>query len=181
MRQKSVFTGRARFSKPVLFRSTSTLGAVNSCLYKEIVRDNTPEDAFFRELSTTCADLRQAFALQVGMSAHRVQMFIRLWRHGETSHSDLRRALGVDGASITRLVKEFESDGLIGRRLDPGDNRYTLAALTPAGERVAADLELSHQAYQQQLLEGITAGQQQTVLDVLRRIRANITEPTETT
>ncbi|MGW4965112.1 MarR family winged helix-turn-helix transcriptional regulator [Nonomuraea sp. NPDC004186] len=85
-------------------------------------------------------------------------------------------ALGIDGASVTRLVKEFEAEGLVGRRLDPADNRYTLSALTSAGERVAADLERSHQAYQERLLDGVTPQQQEIVLGVLHRIRANMIE-----
>ncbi|MFC7641308.1 MarR family winged helix-turn-helix transcriptional regulator [Streptosporangium lutulentum] len=97
-----------------------------------MVHEETSEDTFFRELGGVCADLRQAFARHVGMSPHRVQVLIRLRRNGETSHSDLRQALGIDGASVTRLVKEFEAEGLVRRRLDPTDNRYTLAALTPA-------------------------------------------------
>jgi DNA-binding MarR family transcriptional regulator len=140
------------------------------------VREETPEDTFFRELGGACAELRQAFPRHVGMSPHRVQLLVRLWRDGETSHSDLRRTLGIDGASVTRLVKEFEAEGLVGRRLDPADNRYTLAALTPAGERVAADLEGSHQAYQERLLDGITPRQQEIVLGVLRHVRANMIE-----
>ncbi|MEV0236334.1 MarR family winged helix-turn-helix transcriptional regulator [Nonomuraea sp. NPDC050786] len=51
-----------------------------------------------------------------------VQLLILLWRNGATSHSDLRRTLGIDGASVARLVKEFEAEGLVGRRLDPADN-----------------------------------------------------------
>lgn len=141
-----------------------------------MVRDETSEDAFFRELGGTCAELRQAFARHVGMSPQRVQLLVRLQRAGETSHSDLRQALGIDGASVTRLVKEFETDGLVGRRLDPADNRYTLAALTPAGKRVADDLVRSHQSYQERLLDGVTAREQEIVLRVLRRIRANVTE-----
>ncbi|WP_431931113.1 MarR family winged helix-turn-helix transcriptional regulator [Nonomuraea jabiensis] len=140
------------------------------------MREETSKDAFFRELGGTCAELRQAFARHVGMSPHRVQLLVRLWRDGETSHSDLRRTLGIDGASVTRLVKEFEAEGLVGRRLDPADNRYTLSALTPAGEKAAADLERSHQAYQERLLDGVTPQQQETVMGVLRRIRANMTE-----
>ncbi|MEV4758431.1 MarR family winged helix-turn-helix transcriptional regulator [Micromonospora sp. NPDC049559] len=140
------------------------------------MRDETPEDRFFREVSGACAELRQAFARHVGMSAHRVQVLVRLRRDGETSHSDLRRALGIDGASVTRLVKEFEAEGLVGRRLDPADNRYTLAALTPAGERVADDLVQSHQRYQERLLDGVPAHEQEIMLGVLRRVRANMTE-----
>lgn len=140
------------------------------------MHEETSEDTFFRELGGACAELRQAFARHVGMSPHRVQLLVRLRRDGETSHSDLRRTLGIDGASVTRLVKEFEAEGLVGRRLDPADNRYTLSALTPAGERVAADLERSHQTYQERLLDGVTPQQQETVLGVLRRIRTNMIE-----
>jgi DNA-binding MarR family transcriptional regulator len=143
---------------------------------KRSVHVETSEDKFFRELGGVCAELRQAFARQVGMSPHRVQVLVRLRRGGETSHSDLRQALGIDGASVTRLVKEFEAEGLVSRRLDPTDNRYTLATLTPAGERLAADLERSHQAYQERLLADATAQQQEIVLDVLRRVRAKATE-----
>ncbi|WP_285579370.1 MarR family winged helix-turn-helix transcriptional regulator [Actinoallomurus iriomotensis] len=137
--------------------------------------EETSEDRFFREFGGACAELRQAFARHVGMSAHRVQVLVRLRRGGETSHSDLRQALGVDGASVTRLVKELEAEGLAGRRLDPADNRYTLAALTPAGERLAADLERSHQEYQERLLDGVSTQEREAVLRVLRRVRANVT------
>lgn len=143
--------------------------------------DETPEDTFFRELGGACADLRQAFARHVGMSPHRVQVLIRLWRDGETSHSNLRRTLGVDGASVTRLVKELEAEGLACRRLDPADNRYTLARLTPAGEQVAADLERSHQAYQERLVARITQHDQEIVLRVLRRVRTNVATADVTT
>ncbi|MFI9594534.1 MarR family winged helix-turn-helix transcriptional regulator [Nonomuraea sp. NPDC052265] len=141
-----------------------------------MVHEETSEDTFFRELGGACAELRQAFARHVGMSPHRVQLLIRLRRDGETSHSELRRTLGIDGASVTRLVKEFEAEGLLGRRLDPTDNRYTLAALTPAGERTAADLERSHQAHQERLLDGIPPHQQDIVLGALRRVRENMIE-----
>jgi MarR family transcriptional regulator for hemolysin len=139
------------------------------------VRLETTEDRFFQELAAACTVLRQAFARHVGMSTHRVQGLVRLWREGETSHSDLRRLLGIDGASVTRLVKELETAGLAARRVDPEDNRYTLAALTPAGERVAADLERSHQAYQERLLDGVTNEEREIVLRVLSRVRANVT------
>ncbi|MCK2215537.1 MarR family winged helix-turn-helix transcriptional regulator [Actinomadura sp. ATCC 31491] len=141
--------------------------------------DETDEDRFFRELGGVCAELRQAFPRHVGLSPQRVQLLVRLRRDGETSHSDLRRALGLDGATVTRLVKEFEAEGLAGRRLDPADNRYTLAALTAEGERAAAELERAHQAYQERLLDGVTERERELVLDVLRRLRANMTSQEE--
>ncbi|MEW9550601.1 MarR family winged helix-turn-helix transcriptional regulator [Nonomuraea sp. NPDC050783] len=144
------------------------------------MRHETDEDRFFRELGGICTELRQAFPRHVGMSPHRVQVLIRLRREGETSHSDLRRALGLDGATVTRLVKEFEAEGLAARRLDPADNRYTLAALTPEGERAAAELERAHQAYQERLLAGVTSREREGFLEILRRLRTNMTTPEQT-
>jgi MarR family transcriptional regulator for hemolysin len=140
-----------------------------------LVDAETAEDVFFRAVAEAAAQLRQGFARSVGMSPQRVQILVRLRRGGETSHSDLRQALGVDGATITRLVKELERDGLVGRRTDPADNRYTLAALTESGDRHAADLERRHQAYQEGLLRGVSTRHQEQVLDTLRRLRANLT------
>jgi DNA-binding MarR family transcriptional regulator len=134
----------------------------------------TPEDRFFRELGGGYAEIRQAFARHVGMSSPRLQVLMRLWRNGETSHSDLRQALSLDGASVTRLIKEFEAEGMVSRRIDPADNRYTLASLTPVGERAAADLEQSHQAYQVRLLDGVTAQEQEIVLRAVQRLCANV-------
>lgn len=134
----------------------------------------TAQDTFFRLFGEVAGQLRQGFARSIGMSPQRVQILVRLHRDGETGHSELRQALGVDGASITRLVKELERDGLVGRRADPADNRYTLAALTAAGDRLAADLRQRHQAYQERLLDGVSAQDRQRVRRTFERLRDNL-------
>ncbi|GLW08578.1 hypothetical protein Misp01_37080 [Microtetraspora sp. NBRC 13810] len=133
----------------------------------------TSEDRFFAGLGSGYAKIRQAFARHVGMSGPRLMVLMRLWRTGETSHSELRRLLALDGASVTRLVKEFEAEGMLTRRVDPGDNRYTLARLTPVGERVAADLARRHQDYQVRLLDGVTPEEREAVLRALERLSSN--------
>jgi MarR family transcriptional regulator for hemolysin len=140
-----------------------------------LVDAETVEDVFFRGFAEAAAQLRQGFARSVGMSPQRVQILVRLRRGGETSHRNLRQALAVDGATITRLVKELERDGLVARRIDPADNRYTLATLTAAGTRHAVDLEQRHQVYQERLLHGVSKQDQERVLATLRRLRDNLT------
>ncbi|MER5755228.1 hypothetical protein [Streptomyces sp. NPDC002088] len=71
-------------------------------------------------------------------------------------------------------MKEFESEGLVTRRMNPEDNRYVLAQLTPAGERTAADLDQRHQEYQRRLLDGITVDEQWALRQVLRRLGTNV-------
>ncbi|MEV6139132.1 MarR family winged helix-turn-helix transcriptional regulator [Nocardia sp. NPDC051990] len=139
------------------------------------MNDPAHEEEFFRALATASGELRQAFAAQIGMSPQRLHLLMRLLWRGESTHSDLRQTLGIDAATVTRMVKEFEAEGLLTRRVDPANNRYTLTTLTPTGKRLARRLERDHHAYQHRLLDGITAEQTRTVLDVLGHIRANIT------
>ena len=132
------------------------------------------EDTFFQHLASVCSESRQAFDHHVGMSQLRRQLLILLSELGEVSHAALQQHLAVDGATITRLVKQFESEGVLSRRLDPQDNRYTLVSLTGSGQQTVAGLSAAHRLFQARLLADIPKEEQETALRVLERLRANI-------
>jgi len=73
----------------------------------------------------------------------------------------LQQYLLLDGATITRLVKQFESEGLVSRRLDPQDNRYTLASLTDAWSASHGWDREVHRMFVTRLLDGITNEEQE--------------------
>ena len=108
------------------------------------------------------------------MSQTRRQLLALLSKIGETSHSALQQQLAVDGATITRLVKQFESAGVLSRQLDPQDNRYTLVSLTVSGHKIAAGLSAAHRQFQARLLVGITREEQEIMIRVLEQLRANV-------
>jgi DNA-binding MarR family transcriptional regulator len=132
------------------------------------------EDTLFRHLAYACSESRQSFDQYVGMSQIRRQLLTLLSESGEVSHAALQQQLAVDGATITRLVKQFESEGVLSRRLDPQDNRYTLVSLTAAGQQVAAGLSAAHRQFQTRLLVGITREEQEIMVRALERLRTNI-------
>src|ERR1700683_4025249 len=132
-----------------------------------------PDAAFFYEFGAAAQELQQAFARQAGFSWSRVRILLWLRWEGETRHSELRQRLGADGATVTRLVKQFESEGLLSRPPAPADNRYTLAALTKAGQATAGEVERSHRRFQQQLLAGNDEHDRQAGLPVLTQFRGN--------
>src|SRR5215472_2912568 len=132
------------------------------------------EDTFFQHLASVCSESRQAFDHHVGMSQLRRQLLTLLAETGELSHAGLQQQLATDGATITRLVKQFESEGVLRRRLDPQDNRYTLVSLTVSGQHIVAGLSAAHRLFQTQLLAGIPREEQEIVLRVLEHLRANI-------
>jgi DNA-binding MarR family transcriptional regulator len=132
------------------------------------------QEALFRQLAAACSESRRSFDRRVGRSQAQRQLLALLREQGELSHAELQRQLGVDGATVTRLVKRLESEGTVARRLDPGDNRFTLASLTSAGEALVAGLHAAHRAFQDRLLAGVDERDQETVVHVLERLRANI-------
>lgn len=132
------------------------------------------EERLFQQLAFACSESKQTFTQHLGMSQARWQLLILLELHGEMSHATLQQRLSLDGATITRLVKQFEAEGTVRRRLDPQNNRYTLVSLTPSGKAITADIRASHSAFVTQLLNGITREEQEVMLRALERLRANI-------
>jgi DNA-binding MarR family transcriptional regulator len=132
------------------------------------------EDTFFQQLAYACSEIRRSFDQHIGMSQARRQLLTVVEHEGEISHAALQQQLAFDGATITRLVKQFETEGVLSRRLDPQDNRYTLVSLTDSGRQIITGLRAAHSAFQTRLLDGIAREEQEVVVRVLERLRANI-------
>lgn len=134
----------------------------------------TLEESLFQNLAAVCTESRQAFDRRAGMTQARRHLLVTVSREGELSHAALRQQLALHGATVTRLVKQFEADGLLRRRLDPSDNRYTLVCLTDSGEQFVAALDEAHGLFQTQLLAGISFEEQATIVRLLEHLRSKI-------
>jgi DNA-binding MarR family transcriptional regulator len=132
------------------------------------------QDTLFQELARAGSEARRAFGLTTGTSERRRQLLPLLLDHGEVSHAALSRRLGVDGATVTRLVKQLESEAAVNRRLDPADNRFTLVSLTESGKQTAVDLHEARRQFQRRLLTGVSRDDQKTVIRVLEQVRRNL-------
>jgi DNA-binding MarR family transcriptional regulator len=117
------------------------------------------EDTLFQQLAYACSESRQSFAQHIGMSQARLQLLTSLEREGEISHATLQ---------------QFEAEGVLSRRLDPQNNRYTLVSLTASGHSIVAGLNTAHSLFQTRLLAGISREEQEIMVHTLQRLRANI-------
>jgi DNA-binding MarR family transcriptional regulator len=132
------------------------------------------EEDLFYQVASVYAEAKQAFLQYLGMSQARYHLLALLAEKGDIRHYDLQQYLLLDGATITRLVKQFEAEGLVCRRLDPQDNRYTLACLTDGGRHVMAGIGEAHRVFVTRLLEGIANEEQEVTVRVLKQVHANI-------
>lgn len=96
---------------------------------------------------------------------------------GFVSHSVLASHAHVDGATITYHVDRAEKQGLVRREADPDDRRVKRLRLTPAGERLYKELWAVANAFQAQVMAGVTDAEQARLRRTLAKIRANLGAP----
>lgn len=113
---------------------------------------------------------------ETGMSQSRLEIMHELWHADELSQADLQQHLGVEGAVVTRIVKQLEAQGLVTRRPDPQDNRYTLVAMTPVARsaNTGADVLKFKDAFGTRLMDGLSAEDRAHLLRMLQRIEENV-------
>ncbi len=73
-------------------------------------------------------------------------ILLRSGRAHELSPSALNRWLMISGGGLTKRLVRLEDRALVARRLDPGDRRSLLVALTPAGVDLAERAVHAHSA-----------------------------------
>lgn len=141
-------------------------------------QEHTSENPFV-VLTHLHRDMSRAFSQQVGMSFSRILVLHELWHAGETSQRELAHRLSMEGALLTRFAKHMEATGLISRRVDPQDNRFTLLTLAPKGQRVFAEMEALGTAFEAELLEGVSEEEQACMLRSMRQILNNLSRKLE--
>ena len=131
---------------------------------------------FVVELIHLYRDVTKIIEHHTGMSQSRLQILHELFHNEELSQAELQERLDVEGAVITRIIKQLEAANLVTRRADPRDNRFTLVALSPEARRTQATDETTNkfkETFGAQLLEGFNEAEQQQLLSMLKRIQEN--------
>lgn len=77
-------------------------------------------------------------------------------RDGLTS-TELQRELGLDAGYLSRILKEFQTRGLLTRETSADDGRRSLLSLTPAGREAYKPLNLASQEQVGTMLAGLRA------------------------
>jgi len=68
---------------------------------------------------------------------------------------EIARRIGIEGATLTRMLDTLEAEGLVERQTDPQDRRSKHIRLTDAGKDALADIMAVAHGLRTQMLEGI--------------------------
>jgi DNA-binding MarR family transcriptional regulator len=120
-------------------------------------------------------DQARLYERQFGMSQSRL-MLLRELQEGEISQAELVQRLEMEGTLVTRFVKQMESSGLLTRRSDPRDNRFTLVTLTPAGQHIAQQMADFTHTLEAQLLDELNEETIVAIRQGLERVKERYTE-----
>ena len=100
-------------------------------------------------------------------------------RGGGRNQDQLARAMGIEGATLTRHLDRMEADGLILRRRDPDDRRASIVEATAAGRRLHGRLKGVAAAADEELWNGTSERERTRLRDVLAAVRSNAARITQ--
>ena len=98
-----------------------------------------------------------------------------LWidRLGENvRQTTLADAVGIEGASLVRLLDELQASGFITREQDPNDRRANAVNLTERGRRVVAEVNDTLNALRVEVFADIPRADAETAIRVFKAIES---------
>jgi DNA-binding MarR family transcriptional regulator len=122
--------------------------------------------------------------LSRGSSQHYLNLFgvgAEVWRcmvllaiHDTVSAQQVSQIIGMDKASVSRCFKLMSGKKLITLALEPSDGRIRLARLTVHGRHIHDQILGIALAREKELLAVLSASEQETLIQLLKRLHENL-------
>lgn len=109
-----------------------------------------------------------------GINISRWRVLAVLRANGEMSLGQIVELTAMDQPSISRVVTQLESDGLVLRKSSAIDSRFVHVSLTHGGEAAFEGIYPTAQKHQEQALAGFSKKEVAALTEFLQRIQENI-------
>jgi DNA-binding MarR family transcriptional regulator len=134
------------------------------------------EELIFQRMFELNKKLTSKFERCTGISQSRLEILRELFFAEEITQRALQKKVNIDHAAVTRHLKQLEENGMVLRRKNPEDNRFTYVQLTDEGKRKVAAYCEEKQRFMSNVLKGFSEEESSKLLDILTRIQENIEE-----
>lgn len=111
-----------------------------------------------------------------GISASRFELLSQLYKVDEINQSTLQKLVNIDGAAITRHLKQLEASGMVTKRRNPEDNRVIFVSLTDEGRERIIEYRKENMGFVKQMLHDFTSEEVDALNDMLQRMQDNIVD-----
>jgi MarR family transcriptional regulator for hemolysin len=113
----------------------------------------------------------------LGFSHSSWQLLLHLSRHDGCTHRELAQHIGIEAATLVRMVDHMEKEGLLKRCGSETDRRVKHLHLTADGKKVVEDIRSYAADLRKEVLAGSSQTEIRTALDVLNNIRSKLGTP----
>ena len=111
-----------------------------------------------------------------GLTIGQPKVLEYLGEHDGANQAEIARACRIEAATLTSLLNRMEERGLLRRCSRPDNRRSFFIFLTPLGIQMAQRVKESFEQLEREAFRGIGESQRREVLELLQRIRVNLTE-----
>jgi DNA-binding MarR family transcriptional regulator len=132
---------------------------------------------FAFEVAETAQALRRAFdrrAAALGVTRAQWRVLARLGRENGLRQVALAESLDLEPITLCRMIDRLEEAGLVERRRDEADRRAWRIRLTEKAVPITECLRVLGTEFLGEALDGIAPADQARALEVLERVRANL-------
>ncbi|MCM2604437.1 MarR family transcriptional regulator [Rossellomorea marisflavi] len=109
-----------------------------------------------------------------GISQSRLELLHKLFDVDEISQTQLQKEVCIDGAAVTRHLKQLEAQGMVSRRKNPADNRFTFVRLTKEGREKIDSFKREKEQFISRVLDGFSEAEMKELSSNLSRIQDNV-------
>jgi DNA-binding MarR family transcriptional regulator/GNAT superfamily N-acetyltransferase len=99
-----------------------------------------------------------------------MRVLYELAHRDQPTATEIGRDLGLDAGYLSRILRRFETDGLVARMPAPEDRRQSLLALTTEGRRATGVFEARSEKDVGMLLAGVARTDRRRLVEAMRRI-----------
>lgn len=114
----------------------------------------------------------------LGFSHSRWLLLLHLSRNDGCTHRELAQSMGIEAATLVRLVDHMEKERLLKRCGSETDRRVKHLRLSEAGKLVVENIRSYAAELRKEVLAGLSQSEIKTALDVLNNISGKLGELT---
>jgi DNA-binding MarR family transcriptional regulator/GNAT superfamily N-acetyltransferase len=93
----------------------------------------------------------------------------------EATAGEIARELTLDPGYLSRILRKFESEGLVKRKVSPEDARQAIVTITRRGKEAFSDLNQRSDQQARMILERVPASKLPDLLSAMRKIEETLT------
>src|SRR5258708_22843052 len=112
----------------------------------------------------------------VGLHAGQEQFLSSLWEKDGLTQIELAQKMFVQPPTVNKMLSRLESAGLVERRLDAQDNRYTRVYLTDTSRKLKHEVEQAFIALEERVVANLSLDERILLKLSLMQVHENLRE-----